>query len=98
MVEKMVVTFAALQDAERDIRSCVTKVRGKLDDLDGYLTPLTGSWTGDAATAYQARMREWRAAAKDLADALERIAGIVHTAESNYGNAVATNKSIWPVR
>ena len=98
MVQKMVVTFAALQDAERDIRTCVGNVRGKLDDLAEYLTPLTNSWTGDASQAYQARMQEWHAAAKDLADALERIAGIVRTAESNYRSAVTTNKTMWPVR
>ena len=98
MVQQMVVTFAALRDAERDIRACVAKVRGKLDDLATDLAPLAESWTGDAATAYQARMREWHAAAQDLGTALEKIAGIVRTAESNYGNAVSTNKSMWPVR
>jgi ESAT-6 family protein len=98
MVQQMVVTFAALQDAERNIRTCVGSVRGKLDDLTEYLTPLTETWQGDAAQAYQARMQEWRAAAKDLADALERIAGIVRTAEANYRNAMTTNKSMWPVR
>jgi early secretory antigenic target protein ESAT-6 len=98
MVEKMVVTFAALQDAEKNIRTCAKNVRGRLDDLAGYLTPLTETWQGEAKEAYQARMQEWRAAAQDLATALEKIAGIVRTAESNYGNAVSTNKSMWPVR
>jgi early secretory antigenic target protein ESAT-6 len=98
MAQQMVVTFAALQSAERNIRTCVGTVRGKLDDLATYLTPLTETWQGDASQAYQARMQEWRAAAKDLAEALERIAGIVRTAESNYRNAVTTNKSMWPVK
>ena len=98
MAEKMLVTFAALQDAEKDIRTCVGNVRGRLDDLAGYLTPLTETWQGDAKEAYQARMRQWRSAAQDLTDALEKIAGIVRTAESNYRNAVTTNKSMWPVR
>lgn len=98
MVEKMVVTFAALQNAEKNIRTSVGEVRGRLDDLADYLTPLTENWEGEAREAYQARMREWHSAAKDLADALERIAGIVRTAESNYRSAVTTNKNMWPVR
>lgn len=98
MVQNMVVTFAALQNAERNIRSCVESVRGRLDGLAADLVPLTESWEGQAQQAYQARMAEWRSAAKDLADALERIGGIVRTAESNYRNAVTTNKSMWPVR
>ena len=98
MVEKMVVTFAALQDAEKNIRTCAGNVRGRLDDLAGYLTPLTETWQGEAKEAYQARMQQWRAAAQDLATALDKIAGIVRTAESNYRGAVTTNKSMWPVR
>lgn len=98
MVQNMVVTFAALQDAEKNIRTCAGKVRGSLDDLAGYLAPLTDTWQGEAKEAYQAKMRQWHAAAQDLATALDKIAGIVHTAESNYGNAVTTNKSMWPVR
>lgn len=94
----MVVTFGALQDAERNIRTCVEKVHGGLDDLAGYLTPLTESWQGEAAQAYQARMAQWRSAAKDLTEALNRIAGIVRTAEGNYRGVVTTNKSMWPVR
>lgn len=98
MVQQMVVTFAALQNADRNIHTCADNVRGRLDDLAAYLTPLTQSWTGEAAEAYQACMQEWHAAAKDLAEALSRIGGIVRTAESNYGNAVSTNKSMWPVK
>lgn len=98
MVQNMVVTFAALQDADRNIRTCVDNVRGRLDDLAAYLTPLGQSWTGEAAEAYQARMQEWHAAAKDLTEALSRIGGIVRTAEANYGKAVRTNKSMWPVK
>lgn len=98
MVQQMVVTFAALQDAERNIRTCVDGMHEKLDGLARDLTPLTESWSGDAQQAYRARMQEWRAAAKDLTDALSRIGGIVHTAESNYRSAVTTNKTMWPVR
>jgi WXG100 family type VII secretion target len=98
MVHKMVVTFAALQDAERTIRSGSETMHAKLDELAADLGPLTGSWTGEAAEAYQAHMREWRASAADLADVLGRIAGMVRTAESNYHNAVTTNQTMWPTR
>jgi WXG100 family type VII secretion target len=98
MVQKMVVTFVALQDTERTIRTSAEKMRGKLDELAADLAPLTESWSGEAAQAYHEHMREWRAAAKDLTDVLGRIAGMVRTVESNYRNAVTTNKSIWPTR
>jgi ESAT-6 family protein len=98
MVQQMVVTFAALQDVEREIRECGDKLRGKLDELAADLNPLTQSWQGEAADAYRECMADWRAAAGDLADVLSRIAGMVRTAESNYRTAVSTNKSMWPVR
>jgi early secretory antigenic target protein ESAT-6 len=98
MVQKMVVTFAALQETEKTIRAGADTMRQKLDELAADLTPLTESWTGEAAEAYQRYMREWRAAATDLADVLGRVAGMVRTAESNYRSAVVTNKSIWPAR
>jgi WXG100 family type VII secretion target len=94
----MVVTFAALQDAEKGIRSGADTMREKLDELAADLTPLTQSWTGEAAEAYQKHMREWTEAAKDLTDVLSRLAGMVRTAESNYRNMVTTNKSMWPTR
>ena len=98
MVRQMVVSFAALQEAEREIGRCADRVRGELDDLAADLAPLTASWQGAAAEAYQEHMREWRAAAADIADVLGRVAGMVRTAESNYRSAVSTNKSMWPVR
>lgn len=98
MVQKMVVTFAALQEAERTIRSGSETMHAKLDELAADLGPLTRSWTGEAAEAYQEHLREWRAAASDLADVLGRIAGMVRTAESNYRNAVATNQTMWPTK
>jgi early secretory antigenic target protein ESAT-6 len=98
MVQRMVVTFAALQQAEREIRRCVEEMRGKLEDLATDLAPLTQSWTGDAASAYQQHMREWQSAAGDINDVLGKVAGMVRTAESNYRSAVTTNKNIWPVR
>jgi len=98
MVQKMVVTFAALQEAERTIRSGSERMHAKLDELATDLDPLTRSWTGEAAEAYEAHMRDWRAAASDLADVLGRIAGMVRTAESNYRNAVTTNQTMWPTK
>jgi hypothetical protein len=43
-------------------------------------------------------MREWCAAASDLADVLGRVAGMVRTAEANYRNAVTTNQTMWPTK
>jgi ESAT-6 family protein len=98
MVAQMVVTFAALQEAEKTIRSGSDTLHRKLDELAADLGPLTRSWTGEAAQAYQEHMREWRSAAGDLADVLGRIAGMVRTAESNYRSAVVTNQGMWPTR
>ena len=48
----IVLSFSALQAAEAAINSNLTKLRARLDQLEGDLQPLVSTWSGDAQAAY----------------------------------------------
>jgi ESAT-6 family protein len=71
-------------------------VESDLDKLRAAIAKLASEWTGGASEAFQQKIDEWNRAAADLHQALRRLGGIVHTANSNYQNALSTNTGMWP--
>lgn len=56
-----------------------------LGDMETDLRPLESDWTGAASEAYAARMVEWREGLADMAGTLNRIATMVGSGSSDYG-------------
>ena len=60
------VTFEAMDTAASDAESAASKIQGQLEQLKAELAPLVASWTGEAATDYQARQKLWDTSADEL--------------------------------
>lgn len=71
-------------------------IESQLDGLRAAIAKLATEWTGGASDGFQRRIDEWHRAAADLHLALRRLGRIVHTANSNYQNALSTNTGMWP--
>lgn len=95
MSQEILVTFSALETATADIASSAASLNQKLDDLKTYIAPMVATWTGDAATHYQAKQRQWDTAAADLNTVLQAIGRAVDTAKGDFHSGEVHNTSLW---
>ncbi|MGN6605867.1 MAG: WXG100 family type VII secretion target [Jatrophihabitans sp.] len=63
--------------------------------IDATVTGLATTWTGDAATSYEAAHARWRRDLDDLREAVTALHGVAHAAHHNYSAALAANRSMW---
>lgn len=89
------VTFGAIATAVSDTSTTANQMNQQLDDLKRYLSPLVASWTGQAATDYQALQSKWDTSATALTQILQQISTTLQTSHDNYNTAEQTNSSIW---
>ena len=80
----LAVNYAALAAAAADIQASATKIENRLAELDKQLQPLRASWTGEAATAYEAAKAKWTAALSDMKALLAAIGRQVTTTSESY--------------
>lgn len=95
MSDHMLVTFGAIDAAASDTDAVAGQIDQQLDDLKSYLAPLVASWTGQAASDYQALQSKWDGSVAELNQILREIAVNLRTANQNYGDAERANTGIW---
>ena len=93
----MLVTFGSISTAESDTRAIAGQIDATLDDLKAYLAPMVSTWSGSAATEYNALQSQWDQAAAELNTILRTIADALGVANENYGNVERANRDIWAV-
>ncbi len=81
MTDTIRYSFGAIAAGSEDIRATSANIQSLLGDLRSRIQPMTATWEGDSAVAYEAAQREWDEAAADLNMILETIARTV--SESN---------------
>ena len=80
----LVVNFAALEQASRDIQSAINELEGQLANLDADAKPLVATWSGAAREAYDANHLKWTNAANDLTRMLRDIKVAVDESAAEY--------------
>ena len=83
----IVLSFSALQAGEAAINGNLTKLRARLDQLEGDLQPLVATWSGDAQAAYLIQKKQWEQAAQDLAVMLQSIVIALGNTNTDYTSA-----------
>ncbi|MEP6695326.1 MAG: WXG100 family type VII secretion target [Pseudonocardiales bacterium] len=94
-MSEILVSFGSLQQVETDIQNTKASINQQLDDLRVFVSKITHSWTGEAATGYQARQREWDTAAADLNAILGQIGVAVGLARDDFADGERSNTRIW---
>ncbi|MGV9194631.1 WXG100 family type VII secretion target [Microbacterium sp. MC2] len=74
----------AVLTATAAIRATGDRIQGETASMLGQLTQLQGSWTGAAASGFQAVIERWRAAQRDLDAALADISTALGAAGQQY--------------
>ena len=80
----LVVNFAALEQASRDIQSAVNELQGQLANLEADAKPLVATWSGTARESYDANHLKWTNAANDLTRMLHDIKNAVDESAAEY--------------
>ncbi len=89
------VVFGELENARNSIQTTGTNISREMEDLKRYLQPMVQTWTGEAASAYQAHQAQWDRAALDLNQVLNQIGVALGTSNENYQVGEAANKARW---
>lgn len=74
MMESMSVRPILVSALAQEIRTGARGIRTQLDTLDGAVSKLRASWSGEAQTAYDQAQRDWNAKLSELQALLEQIA------------------------
>lgn len=85
------VNFGSLSGTQQRVAMTSTQITSQLDDLKRFLAPMVSTWTGDAATAYGEKQRQWDAAAADLNTVLGAIGKAVGQANDGYQSTERAN-------
>jgi ESAT-6 family protein len=89
------VSFGGLSAGADSIGASANQIQQQLDDLKARLAPLVASWTGTAATDYQAFQKQWDTAAADLQQVLAQIGVALRTANEDYQDGERNNAARW---
>ncbi|GDY34093.1 hypothetical protein GTS_57260 [Gandjariella thermophila] len=96
-MDRLVVDFAALQDATDSLTSHIDATEAMLNRVEQIVRKLESSWEGSAHDGFHTTVAEWCSTARDLHTQLRRIRDFVVTAHRNHASAVHTNIGIWRV-
>jgi WXG100 family type VII secretion target len=91
----LVVNFAALEQASRDIQSAIGELNGQLANLEADARPLVATWSGTAREAYDANHLKWTNAANDLTRMLTDIKNAVDESAAEYSVTETRNANMF---
>ncbi|GAA2023460.1 hypothetical protein GCM10009839_21270 [Catenulispora yoronensis] len=92
---ELLVHAETLSAASQNVVAAHNELNSKLHDLRSLLTPLTQTWSGQAAADYQARQHQWDQAQADLNEVLQQIGKVLEVAQQQYGDAERANINVW---
>jgi WXG100 family type VII secretion target len=92
---QVLVDAHVLDEASSDTDAIAGQIDQQLSDLKGFLAPLVSSWSGEAASDYQALQTKWNTSAEDLNTVLRQIAAALRSASESYMSGESTNAQMW---
>lgn len=80
------------------VKGSIDRIRLEVDAMKGNLLSLQSSWTGAAATNFQALLQEWHATELQVEASLESINGALSMAALQYAQAEEANARMFTIR
>jgi early secretory antigenic target protein ESAT-6 len=89
------VDSEAVLGATTAVRSTISRIQGEVGGLNGQLANLQGSWTGQAATAFQGVVAEWKVTQQRVEEGLAAISHALGQAGQQYAEIEASNARLF---
>ncbi len=98
VVSRISGDFAAFAEAEDAFQRVLDGVQRTLSDLDRDLPAALAQWTGEAVDVYRVAYGQWHQAARDMADRLAGLHGVIAVSNRNFRSARAAGLRMWAER
>ncbi|MCU1405021.1 MAG: family type secretion target [Glaciihabitans sp.] len=85
----------AVLNATGAVRATIGRLEGEVSSLNGQLANLQGSWTGQAASAFQSVFGEWRATEQHVQQNLAALGHALNAAAQQYSEIESTNARLF---
>ncbi len=89
------VDSEAVFTATGAVRGSISRIQGEVEALHGQLLGLQGSWSGQAATAFQSVITDWRGTQARVEESLAAINTALSQAGQQYADAEAANARLF---
>ena len=89
------VDSEAVIAATSAVRSTIGRLQAEVASLNGQLTSLQGSWSGQAATAFQSVVTDWRGTQQRVEESLGSINTALAQAGQQYAEIEAANARLF---
>ena len=89
------VDSEAVLGATTAARSTIGRIQAEVSGLRGQLNNLQGSWTGQAASAFQAVIADWNATQQRVEESLAAISHALGQAGQQYADIEASNARLF---
>jgi WXG100 family type VII secretion target len=89
------VDSEAVLTATGAVRSSIGRIQSEVAGLHSQLTNLQGSWSGNAATAFQGVVTDWRATQQRVEESLAGINQALSQAGQQYAEIEAANARLF---
>lgn len=84
-----------VQLATQSAQGTMGRIRSEVASLLAQLTGLQGSWTGQAASAFQAAVEDWRLTQQHVEESLSSLSQALGTAGVHYADAEQANARLF---
>lgn len=78
------IDFGSIGNISTQLKDTASWLTNTIDQLDNELNSQLSYWSGSAQAAYKSAHEKWKTAAQDLASVMQKIAGAVDEANTNY--------------
>jgi len=89
------VDSEALTTSSSAARSTISQIQSLVGGLNGQLTTLEGSWTGQAAAAFQSAATDWRGHQQRIEELLSALSQALGQAGQLYAETEAANARLF---
>ncbi|MDQ1588517.1 MAG: hypothetical protein QOJ77_1682 [Microbacteriaceae bacterium] len=89
------VDSEAVLSATSAVRASIDRIQAEVGGLHGQLTSLQGSWSGQAASAFQGVITDWRATQQRVEEGLAALNQALTQAAQQYAEIEAANARLF---
>lgn len=89
------VDSEAVLGATNAVRSSIGRIQAEVGGLHGQLVALQDSWSGQAASAFQSVLTEWRSTQQRVEESLDAISRALGQAGQHYAEIEAANARLF---
>jgi len=95
MMARYQVDSEAVAAATSSANASVGRIQAEVSALHGQLTALQGSWTGQASSAFQAVVSDWKAVEERVEQSLAAISQALGQAAAQYSEIETPNARLF---